>query len=54
MSSEQGTSEVLAMMKRIKEEHSDLKIDFVDVFCEKGKSYFFNLSFDHFVFIRVS
>lgn len=36
MSSEQGTSEVLAMMKRIKEEHPELEVDFVDVFCEQG------------------
>lgn len=31
MSSEQGTSEVLAMMEKIHEEHPNLKIDFVDV-----------------------
>lgn len=36
MSSEQGVSEVLAMMKRIKEEHPSLSVDFVDVFCETG------------------
>jgi imidazolonepropionase-like amidohydrolase len=36
MTSEQGVSEVLAMMRRIKEEHPELEVDFVDAFCEQG------------------
>ena len=36
MSSEQGVSEVLEMMQRIKDEHPQLEVDFVDVFCERG------------------
>lgn len=36
MTSEQGVCEVLAMMKQIKDEHPNLTVDFVDVFCEQG------------------